>query len=95
MARSHAAALLEDPTCIGLTMSSAIERAYRKDTKLLWKLVACFVRVNEHIRNIRGRLAQVMSYCKYFRPYFKDGAYVSWIIQSVLHFDNCALPIDK
>jgi hypothetical protein len=71
MAWSHAAALLEDLARIGLTTSSAIERAYRKDTKLLWRLVACFVRVNDHIRNIRGRLAQVVSYCEYFRPYFK------------------------
>jgi len=71
MAWSYAAALFEDLTRMGLTTSSAIERAYRKDTKLLWRLVACFAKVNEHVRNLWGKVIQVVSWCEHFRPYFK------------------------
>jgi hypothetical protein len=71
MAWSQTAALLEDFVRMGLTTSSAIERAYRKDATLLWRLVACFAKVNQYVRNVRGKLAHIVSWCEHFRPYFK------------------------
>jgi hypothetical protein len=71
MAWSSTADLFEHLARMGLTTASAIERAYKKDTVLLWRLVSCFARVEFLGCNLVGKLAQVVSWSKHFRPYFK------------------------
>lgn len=71
MAWSSAAALFEHLARMGLTTASAIERAYKKDTAFLWRLVACFARVESLGCNLVGKLSQVVSWSEHFRPYFK------------------------
>jgi hypothetical protein len=67
----HAAELFEDLARMGLTTASAIERAYRKDKKLLWRLVSCFARAQYLAANMWGKLTHVVSWSEHFRPYFK------------------------
>lgn len=71
LAWSSAAALFEDFARMGLTTASAIERAYKKDTKLLWRIVACFSRVEWHAADLWGKLSHAVSYSEHFQPYFK------------------------
>lgn len=71
LAWSSAAALFEDFARMGLTTASAIERAYKKDTKLLWRIVACFSRVECHAADLWGKLSHAVSYSEHFQPYFK------------------------
>lgn len=71
MAWSSAADLFEHLARMGLTTASAIERAYKKDTALLWRLVSCFAKVEFLGCNLVGKLSQVVSWSEHFRPYFK------------------------
>jgi hypothetical protein len=80
MAWSDAALLFEDLARMGLTTASAIERAYKKDTKLLWCLVACFVKSDNYLSNLWGKLSQVVSWCEHFRPYFKRWRVSTWVL---------------
>ncbi|KAJ7063662.1 hypothetical protein C8F01DRAFT_1133853 [Mycena amicta] len=54
-----------------LTSTSAIEKAYREDSSLLWSLVAglCYVSLLSGHR--WQRFSESLSWSEYFRPYFK------------------------
>jgi hypothetical protein len=71
MAWSDSALIFEDLARRGLTTASAIERAYKKDTALLWRLVACFVKSDYYLGELWGKLSHVISWCEHFRPFFK------------------------
>ncbi|KAF8061641.1 hypothetical protein FPV67DRAFT_1509726 [Lyophyllum atratum] len=68
---SHAASLFEDLAQRGLTTASAIEREYKKDSQLMWRLIACVCYVRCLKRQFVGQLVQEFSWSEYFRPYFK------------------------
>jgi hypothetical protein len=67
----HAAELFEDLARMGLTTASSIERAYKKDRKLLWRLVSCFARAHYLLANMWGKMVHTVSWSEHFRPYFK------------------------
>jgi hypothetical protein len=67
----HATELFEDLARMGLTTASAIERAYKKDTKLMWRIVTCFARARHLLVMSWGKLRQVVTWSEHFRPYFK------------------------
>jgi hypothetical protein len=92
MAWSDAALLFEDLARMGLTTASAIERAYKKDTKLLWRLVACFAKSDNYLSNLWGKLSQVISWCEHFRPYFKRSRVSTWGIFGFWFFWGFAYP---
>lgn len=71
MGWSSAAEVFEEFARRGLTTASAIERAYKQDSKLLWKMVAAFDRVENYISQLVGKLSQVISYSEYYGPFFK------------------------
>jgi hypothetical protein len=67
----HATELFEDLARMGLTTTSSIERAYKKDRKLLWRLVSCFARAH-YLRVIMwGQLEDSITWSEHFRSYFK------------------------
>jgi hypothetical protein len=67
----HATELFEDLARMGLTTASSIERAYKADRKLLWRLVSCFARAHYLLVNMWGKLTHTVTWSEYFRPYFK------------------------
>ncbi|KAJ7449674.1 hypothetical protein FB451DRAFT_1287634 [Mycena latifolia] len=71
MTWSHAASLFEDLARLGLTTASSIERAYKKDSKLLWRFVSCISNINVLTMNSSARMLQELSWSEHFRPYFK------------------------
>ncbi|KAJ7091324.1 hypothetical protein B0H15DRAFT_835479 [Mycena belliarum] len=71
MTWSHAASLFEDLARQGFTTGFSIERAYKKDSKLMWRLVSCISNVNALTMNSSARMLQEMSWSEHFRPYFK------------------------
>ncbi|KAJ6591621.1 hypothetical protein DFH09DRAFT_1137538 [Mycena vulgaris] len=71
MTWSHAASLFEDLARLGLTTASSIERAYIRDSKLLWRFVSCIANINVLTMNSSARMLQEVSWSEHFRPYFK------------------------
>lgn len=62
--------LFEDLARRGLATTSAIERAYERDSELMWRLVACFTKVWHYNHHLWGKLAEILAYSEHFRPYF-------------------------
>lgn len=56
---------------MGLTTASAIERAYKKDTKLLWRIITSFARARQLVLILWCKLCQTVTWSEHFRPYFK------------------------
>ncbi|KAF8191564.1 hypothetical protein K438DRAFT_1590942 [Mycena galopus ATCC 62051] len=55
----------------GLASTSSIERAYQKDSALMWRLVTCICNIDYLKGHLWERFTEVMSYCEYYRPCFK------------------------
>jgi hypothetical protein len=71
MAWYEAACLFEDLADAGLTKAADIERAYKADVSLMWRLVNCFLRVSLLNSELYGKLDQVITYSPYYRDKFK------------------------
>ncbi|EPQ51950.1 hypothetical protein GLOTRDRAFT_123057 [Gloeophyllum trabeum ATCC 11539] len=71
MTWKDAAELFEDLARQGLTTASAIERAYRQDTKLMWRLVTCFAKADFLKGLLWGTFVQIVSWSDHFSKYFK------------------------
>ncbi|KAK0228642.1 hypothetical protein IW262DRAFT_1293382 [Armillaria fumosa] len=63
--------IFEDLARRGLCTPFSIERAYRKDDDLMWRLFACGMRAHNYMQMLWVKLRQVITYCEYYRPYFK------------------------
>ncbi|KAJ7675625.1 hypothetical protein DFH06DRAFT_1466464 [Mycena polygramma] len=57
----HASELLEDLFDMGLTTSSQIERAYKKDRKLMLRLIACYSKMEGLSLHLWSNMTQVIS----------------------------------
>ncbi|KAJ6465615.1 hypothetical protein C8R47DRAFT_1201521 [Mycena vitilis] len=57
----HASELLEDLIDVGLTTSSQIERAYKKDRKLMLRLIACYSKMEGLSLHLWSNMEQVLS----------------------------------
>ncbi|KZV62138.1 hypothetical protein PENSPDRAFT_692773 [Peniophora sp. CONT] len=68
---SQAASLFEDLAEKGLTTPRSLERAYKKDDKLFWRLLRAFTAVMELDRQMFGHACQIVSHSEYYRPWFK------------------------
>ncbi|KAF8191563.1 hypothetical protein K438DRAFT_1935373 [Mycena galopus ATCC 62051] len=71
MTWGHAVDVFEELDQRGLASTSAIERAYQKDSALMWRLVACLCNISYLRGHLWERFTEVMSWCEYYRPYFK------------------------
>ncbi|KAJ7144910.1 hypothetical protein C8R43DRAFT_1013446 [Mycena crocata] len=71
MTWGHAVDLFEELDRRGLASTSAIERAYKHDSALMWRLVACLCKVTYMAGHFWERFTQIMSWCEYYRPYFR------------------------
>ncbi|KAJ7184451.1 hypothetical protein C8R46DRAFT_1064102 [Mycena filopes] len=71
MTWAHAADVLEELDRRGLNTSTAIERAYEQDSALMWRLVACLCKFDYLIGHLQERASEVISWCEYYRPFFK------------------------
>ncbi|KAJ7891262.1 hypothetical protein B0H14DRAFT_2335711 [Mycena olivaceomarginata] len=71
MTWGHAVDVFEELDRRGLASTSAIERAYKQDSGLMWRLVACLCNINYLTGHLWERFKEVMSWCEYYRPYFK------------------------
>ncbi|KAJ6497109.1 hypothetical protein C8R47DRAFT_1113871 [Mycena vitilis] len=71
MSWGHAVDLFEELDRRGLTTTSAIERAYQKDSALMWRLVTCLCNISYLYGHLWERFTEVMSWSEYYRPYFK------------------------
>jgi hypothetical protein len=92
MTWSHATELFDDLAHMGLTTTSSVERAYRKDRKLLWRLVSCFARAQYLMEIMWAGLEDSVTWSEHFRPYFKRWR-VSLIL-SLLRQRSC-LPLEQ
>lgn len=92
---SFAAQLFEDLARKGLCTASAIEREYRRDEDLMWRLFACGARATELTGILWGLVRQTVSYCEHYRPYFKrwrvNKDFPIWPL-SFAYFDSAAGP---
>lgn len=68
---AHAAELFEELTRLNLTTASAVERAYKRDHKLLWRFASCQARLNYYLNSLWWNLRLEISWSKHFRCYFK------------------------
>lgn len=71
MAWSRSAAVFEELAVRGLVTASAIERAYKADDGLMWRLIASFTGIEMLYNCHWGRIAHIVTYSEYFRPYFR------------------------
>ncbi|KAJ7348953.1 hypothetical protein DFH08DRAFT_959155 [Mycena albidolilacea] len=71
MTWGHAVDVFEELDRRGLASTSAIERAYRQDSALMWRLVACLCRISYLEGHLWERFTEIMSWCEYYRPFFK------------------------
>ncbi|KAJ7494460.1 hypothetical protein B0H11DRAFT_1802789 [Mycena galericulata] len=71
MTWGHAVDLFEEFDRRGLTTTSAIERAYKQDSALMWNLVACLCKISYLAGHLWERFTEIMSWSEYYRPYFK------------------------
>lgn len=83
-----ASQLFEDLSRRGLCTASAIERAYKKDDDLMWRLYACAARCGKLIKILWELVRQTVTYSEYYRPFFKRYV-VSLRLASLLEY--CAL----
>ncbi|KAJ7144917.1 hypothetical protein C8R43DRAFT_1013473 [Mycena crocata] len=56
---------------LGLVSTSAIERAYKQDSGLMWRLVSCLCRISYLSGHLWERFTEIMSWCEYYRPFYK------------------------
>lgn len=68
---SQAAAMFEDLAALGVTTPRSLERAYKKDVNLAWRLLRTFTAVAELFRQMSGQVDQIVTYSEYYRPWFK------------------------
>ena len=68
---SHATELFEDLAKQGITSPRSIERAYKKDSNLFWRLLRMITAVAELERTMNGHVDQLVTYSEYYRPWFK------------------------
>ncbi|VDB83236.1 unnamed protein product [Peniophora sp. CBMAI 1063] len=68
---SQAATLFEDLAEKGITTPRALERAYKRDLDLFWRLLRVITAVAELERAMVGQSAQIITYSEYYRPWFK------------------------
>jgi hypothetical protein len=71
MTWAHAAELFEELACLNLNTASAVERAYKKDYKLLWRFASCQARLDYYSNSLWWNLRLEISWSEHFRPYFK------------------------
>lgn len=71
MAWSYAADLFRILARQNLSTSSAIERAYKKDTELLWRFSSCHALVEYDQYRLWWNVKLEVSTSPYFKPYFK------------------------
>ncbi|KAJ7700884.1 hypothetical protein B0H17DRAFT_1247676 [Mycena rosella] len=71
MTWGHSADVFEELDRRGLVSTSAIERAYKHDPALMWRLVACLCRISYLEGHLWERFTEIMSWSEYYRPYFK------------------------
>ncbi|KAJ7118909.1 hypothetical protein C8R44DRAFT_878441 [Mycena epipterygia] len=71
MTWGHAVDVFEELDRRGLVSTSAIERAYKQDSALMWRLVACLCKISYLDGHLWERFTEIMSWCEYYRPYFK------------------------
>ncbi|KAJ7272938.1 hypothetical protein C8J57DRAFT_1316058 [Mycena rebaudengoi] len=70
MTWGHAVDIFDELARRGLHTTSAIERAYKQDSALMWRLVTCDCRISYLEGHLWERFTEVTSWCEYFRPYF-------------------------
>lgn len=70
MTWSFALNIFDDFAQKGLTTSSSIERAYKQDKALMWRLASLFTKVILLHNYVLGRLSESLSWSEHFRPYF-------------------------
>ncbi|KZV62137.1 hypothetical protein PENSPDRAFT_758923 [Peniophora sp. CONT] len=68
---SQAASLFEDLAEQGITTPRSLERAYKKDVDLVWRLLRTFTAVVELDRQMNGHVDQTVTWSEYYRPWFK------------------------
>ena len=54
----------------GITTPRALERAYKKDVQLFWRLLRAFTAVLELDRTMHSYINQIVTYSDYYRPWF-------------------------
>ncbi|VDB83237.1 unnamed protein product [Peniophora sp. CBMAI 1063] len=67
----QAASLFEHLAERGLTTPRSLEREYKKDDELFWRLLRTFTAVMEFDRQMGGQTCQIVSHSEYYRPWFK------------------------
>ena len=67
----------------------SIERAYKKDEALLWRITAAMVGIEDLTRARLGHLVQVVTYSSHFAPYFNRYRTVRLLIVIGLVFTSC------
>lgn len=87
MTWGHAVDVFEELDHRGLASTSAIERAYKQDSGLMWRLVACLCNINYLTGHLWERFTEVMSWCEYYRPYFKRYRVGNCTLSSI----NCSI----
>jgi hypothetical protein len=70
MTWQFAVELFDDLAQRGLTTTSSIERAYKNDSKLYWRLVSLFTKVNVLHNYHLTKLCDELSWSEHFRPFF-------------------------
>ncbi|KAF7353780.1 Regulation of transcription from pol ii promoter-related protein [Mycena venus] len=71
MTWGHAVDVFEELDRRGLTTTSSIERAYKQDSALMWRLVGCLCKISYLAGHLWERFTEIMSWCDYYRPFFK------------------------
>lgn len=71
MAWSYTTDLFRTLARENLSTSSAIERAYKRDTELLWRFASCHALVEYDQHRLWWNVKLEVSTSPYFKPYFK------------------------
>ncbi|KAJ6606315.1 hypothetical protein DFH09DRAFT_1269321 [Mycena vulgaris] len=71
MTWGHAVDVFEELDRRGLVTTSAIERAYRQDSELMWRLTCILTKISYLAGHLWERFTEIMSWSEYYRPYFK------------------------
>ncbi|KAF7293976.1 hypothetical protein MKEN_01461400 [Mycena kentingensis (nom. inval.)] len=66
-----AALLFEELAARGLNTPSAVERAYQRDSALMWRMVAAMDRIGDLHRKMWANFQQVIAASEYYRPLLK------------------------
>jgi len=67
----NAVKLIEDLENRGLRTASSIQRACHLDDDIMWRFVSVASSADFIMVNIWSRFRQVITYCEYYRPFFK------------------------